>query len=169
MRDEDKPRFLEAMNMMALFYNVELTKEHLRAWFLQMQDWDIDEFDAAARHLTNECEYFPRPKHFADLRRSQQQTPDEAWLVALKHTESGQWRYGGSGDARVDQAVQLLGGYNVIAMTDTSKLNWTEKRFREVYEDSRDTNEAREALPDTKRIGQVKTIGALVSKNGGEV
>lgn len=160
MHPEDKPEFVRILTGIADMKRVAMTKEAFEMWWVAMRDWSIAEFREAAGYLLTSCEFMPQPYDFTQLRRSQEPTADEGWQLALKHAESGQWRKGPSGDERVDAAVQLLGGYHTIAMTDTVKLNWVEKRFREAYEDSRDTAESRAALP-SKRLGELTKVAAL--------
>jgi len=42
----------------------------------------------------------------------------------------------------------MLGGYRAIAMTNSDKLGFLERRFIDAYNDFQDTNGVREALPN---------------------
>jgi len=81
------------------------------------------------------------------LRKKGEVSAHEAWAKALHHAE-GAWRKGVLGDALTDRVVGMLGGYSVVAFTNTDKLGFLERRFLDAYNDLLDTSVVREALPD---------------------
>jgi len=90
----------------------------------------------------------PTPNSFEELRRAGRLTAGEAWGMALEHAK-GQWRKGGgAGDPLVDKVVQFLGGYREIALCDTSKLGFLERRFCEHYDDLETVEATRVAVPE---------------------
>lgn len=125
----------------------KLTPEGLDVWWMAMQHWALDEFKQAAAHLARTAEFMPSPFHFEQLRKAGRPTAGEAFAVAVSHAASGNWRTGGCGRPDVDRAVQAIGGYVQIAMSDEDKLHFLERRFADHYEAMTDAEDTREAVP----------------------
>lgn len=125
----------------------KITPEGLDVWWMAMQGWELDEFKQAAAHLARTAEFMPSPFHFEQLRKAGRPTAGEAFAVAVSHAASGNWRQGGSGRPDVDRAVQAIGGYVQIAMSDEDKLHFLERRFADHFEAMTDAEDVREAVP----------------------
>lgn len=147
MDGSDRQEFAEVLAGLAAIKRVDLTKEVIEIFWRTMKDWSIDDFKDAAGYLLKNCQFMPTPYDFEQLRKAGERSAHEAWSLALSHAERA-WRYSVLGDARIDRVVAMLGGYRVIALTNTDKLGFLERRFMDAYNDLLHTNCVREALPE---------------------
>lgn len=152
MQSSDKPKFVSILNgLAAIKPGAKLTPEAYEVWWMTMQNWPLEEFSAAAAHLAKSVEFMPSPFHFEQLRKAGRPVASEAWIKAQRSTGTAYtpngYRGGSSGDPLIDKAVQVIGGYGVIAMCDTDKLHFLERRFNEAYESMQDAQDIREAVP----------------------
>ena len=162
---DDKPEFVRILNgMAAVKPGGNLTKEGYEMWWASMRDWSIDDFRNAAGHLLKTVEFMPNPYHFNQLKKLQRPSKHEAWAAAMRACLG--WRTGASsGDAKIDAAVATIGGYRTLALCDTDKLGFCERRFLDTYEDFVESDDMRAALPhiterETKRIELAKSASA---------
>lgn len=167
VQERDKGEFLAVLTGLASIKRVQLTKEALDLWWLTMGDWPIDEFKQAAAHLLRAHEWMPSPHNFEALRKAGRPTAGEAWSLALRHAASSGYRSGPLNDPLVDAVTRAIGGYEAIAMCNTDKLGFLERRFCEHYEQMQDADDVREAVPQiahhgAKRLAGPKLIGALL-------
>jgi len=151
MTENDYKAFCEVVVGFAELRGKQLSAAALKLYWRAMRGWSLDEFRQAAEHLLRTCEFMPTPKNFEDLRKAGRPDAAEAWEQA-RCFASALWhplgyRNGSIGDRAIDLAVGALGGYPAIAMCDTDKLQWLEKRFREAFEDTSEKHSVREALP----------------------
>ena len=155
MDNNDRPEFVRVLNGLAAIKRVDLTKEVYDLWWQSLKDWPIDDFKKAASYLLKNCQFMPGPYDFEQLRKKNAPSANEAWAQALHHAE-GAWRKGVVGDALTDQVVASLGGYRLIALTNSDKLGFLERRFIDAYNDFLDTGSVRKALPDLTERTRIK-------------
>ena len=153
MTPQDRNAFLEVVIGFAELKGKQLSAPALELYWNAMRDWPLDEFKAAAQQLLRSCEFMPTPKDFEDLRRTlETSTTAEAWDQAQRFARSlyhpTGYRQGAMGNPAIDLAVQSLGGYPAIAMCDTDKLHFLERRFAERYAEQVDVQAARGVLPN---------------------
>lgn len=134
MRPQDRDPFVRTVIGFAELRGKTLSAPAIEIYWRAMQDWPIDEFQAAAQHLIRACQFMPTPYDFEQLRKAAKPTAGEAFARAVQHAASSAYRNGELGDAQIDSAVRALGGYVAIAMCDTDKLHFLERRFAEHYE-----------------------------------
>lgn len=159
MAPSDKPEFLRVLNGLASIKRVDLTPEALDLWWSAHADWEIEDFRAAASQLVKTCQFMPSPKDFEELRKAARPTSGEAWVKALDHASSGNYRVQGNmGEPLIDRVVRALGGYQVIAMCSDDKLGFLERRFCEHYESMSDAEDMREALPQIAGPPQTRKL-----------
>jgi hypothetical protein len=130
----------------------KLTPQGVEIFWAAMQDWTLPDFKAAAAELSRRIEFMPSPFHFDQLRKAGRLTAGEAWERARRASGSaiqcGQVTHNGTcGDPVIDRAVRAIGGYGVIAMCETSKLPFLERRFAEHLDSIQDADDTRKALP----------------------
>jgi DNA-binding Lrp family transcriptional regulator len=147
MKPTDKVDFAKVMAAMASHKGKTLSVMDHELWWGGMQDWTLADFQAAAIHLLKNAEFMPTMKSFEDLRKAGRMTAGEAWDIAVKHASSSAYRGGPLNDAKVDQCVRIIGGYEAIAQCDVSKLQFLERRFCEHYETIEDATDTRAAVP----------------------
>lgn len=148
----DKKTFAEIVMGLAELKGRQLSKPALELFWNSMQHWSLEDFQAAANQLIHTFDFMPTPKNFEDLRKAGRPTPGEAWVKAIQNSKSaivcGQVTHGAScGDLLIDRAVQAIGGYGVIAMCESDKLCFLERRFCEHYDDMQEASDVREAVP----------------------
>jgi hypothetical protein len=167
MQPNDRPEFLRILNgLAAIKPGKGLTPEALDVWWQAMGDWALANFREAAGHLARTVEFMPSPFHFEQLRKAGRETAAEAWVRVVR--QSPRWRGGEQGDPDplIDACIRAIGGNEKIAMTDVAELHWLEKRFSEAYEELRDVQEHRDAVP---QIAQhtVPRLNGMVSAGDG--
>ena len=163
MTPDDREPFLEVVIGFAELKGKALSAPALGLYWNAMQDWSLADFRTAANHLIRSSEFMPTPKDFEDLRKAGRPTAGEAWTRARMACGSaiqcGQVTAGGTcGDEFIDRVVRAVGGYGAIAMCDTDKLHFLERRFAEHFETMQDACDVRDAVPqiaaDGARRGQ---------------
>ena len=102
----------------------------------------------------------PAPYDFERLRKKGEPSAHEAWAQALHHAE-GAWRQGVLGDTMIDRVVSMLGGYRTLALTNSDKLGFLERRFIDAYDDFQDANGVREALPNLSERPRLQNGSAV--------
>jgi hypothetical protein len=176
MQPADRTEFLAILNgLAAIKPGVKLTPEALTLWWSCMRGWSIADFRAAASHLATSMEFMPSPFHFEQLRKAARLPAGEAWDQARRAcgtaVQGGHVTQNGScGDELIDRAVRALGGYGVIAMCESDKLHFLERRFAEHYDAIQDADDTREAVPQiarsaTGRISGPQSAAALLAKD----
>lgn len=165
MQPDDRAEFLRTLNgLAAVKPGAKLTHEALDLWWSALSDWSIADFKKAADHLAKTMEFFPNPYHFEQLRKkAATETVGEAWAkvrAKLMHVGSHDRV---SIEPRIDRVVSLMGGYFRLSQTNTDKLVFAENRFRELWEESGEADEARLALPSVaaKLTGPQSGAGVL--------
>lgn len=156
MHPSDKPKFVTTLVGLAAIKNRELTDEAIDLWWLSMVEWSIEDFTAAAAHLIGACQFMPTPYDFAQLRKAGEPTAGEAWerVLAGAKLEPG---------SRAARAAQIVGGQFAIRHADIERdLPFVQKRFMEAYEDLRDADVVRQALP------QIAVLDDVLRLPGGE-
>ena len=157
---ENREEFVRVLTGIATIKGKDLTKEAFELWWNAMQGWGISDFKEAAGYLLKNCQFMPSPYDFEQLRKKGEPSAHEAWSLALNHAE-GAWRQGVLGDALIDQVVASLGGYRLIALTNSDKLGFLERRFLDAYNDLLDTGGVREALPDLTERTRIQSDGLV--------
>jgi hypothetical protein len=152
MQPSDKPKFVTTLVGLAAIKGRELTDEAIDLWWLSMSSWSIEDFTAAAAHLISACQFMPTPYDFAQLRKAGEPTAGEAWERVL----SGVRLDPGS---RTERAARIVGGQYAIRHANVEKdLPFIERRFKEAYEDLRDVDQVREALPQIASADEIKRL-----------
>ena len=163
MTDDQKPAFVAALTeLKALKPGGPLTKEQFSAWWNHMRTrWEISDFQCACRKLADDLEFMPNPFHFEQLRKAARTLPGEAWAQVLECARKGLKL---PDDQLIRRAVEILGGIRVIAMSETDKTHFLERRFVEHYEQLQDAEEIREALPQIAGPAPIRDLLAGVAR-----
>lgn len=153
MKPTDRQKFAEVVLGFAELKGKQLSAPALELYWRALQQWELDEFLAAAEQLIRTSEFMPTPKDFEDLRKAGRLTSGEAWIEARAAARS--WREGysvSSGDPFIDRVAHAIGGYRTIAMCDMDRLHFLERRFAEHFEDMQQAQDTRTALPELTGI-----------------
>jgi hypothetical protein len=146
----------------------QLSAPALEIYWRSLQHWPLEDFRAAAEQLLRTCEFMPLPKDFEDLRKAGRPTVGEAWASVLAWVRSGNYNSRlpllngddrGRPDRLAERAVRAIGGYQAIAMSETDKTHFLERRFAEHYEAMQDADEVREELPEIAYTGSSRISG----------
>lgn len=150
MNPGDRRKFVEVLVGFCELKGKQLSAPALELYWRSLQHWSLEDFLAAAELLIRTCEFMPTPKNFEDLRKASRPTSGEAWILACETARN--WRElrqnVSSGDPFVDRVARAVGGYRAIAMHDSDKLHFLEKRFSENFETMQEAGDTRDALPD---------------------
>lgn len=157
MTPADRKPFIEVLMGFAELKGKELSAPAMELYWRAMQRWTLDEFRAAAEELLRTCQFMPMPKDFEDLRKAGRQTAGEAWADVLRYVRTDYSPHGlpclnGNEAPRfsplVVKAVNAIGGFRAIAMSDVGSTHFLEKRFCEHFESIQDADDIREAVPE---------------------
>ena len=154
MQPQDRKSFLEVVVGFAELKGKQLSAPALELFWHAMQDWSIEEFRKAAGVLIRTCEFMPTPADFHKLRQSSRPTAGEAWMDALS---------GHPDDPVAQRALKAATQGRYVGHIDFEELPWVQKRFVEFYEQMRDVEDTRAALPhyDPVRRLNGKSAGLL--------
>lgn len=152
MTADDRKKFAEVIIGFAELKGKQLSSPALELYWRSMQHWCLEDFLAAAEQLLRTSGFMPTPKDFEDLRKAGRPTAGEAWAWAVAacgtcHSPLGYTSGGSCGDPFIDRVVRAIGGYRAIAMCDSEKLHFLERRFSEHFETMQDAEDIREAVP----------------------
>lgn len=174
MTPADRKPFIEVVLGFAELKGKKLSAPALELYWRSLQHWTLEDFRAAAEQLLRTSEFMPVPKHFEDLRKAGRVTAGEAWDRARRACASaiqcGQVTHNGTcGDPFIDRVVRAIGGYGVIAMCDSDKLHFLERRFAEHFDSMQEADDIREAVPhiayeDRKQLGGPQRIDRLLPR-----
>jgi hypothetical protein len=151
VQQADFERFKSIMSGMARMYGANLDTVLLDAYWLALDDWPLADFEAAAKQLMKTATFMPKPAEFNALRKAYDMTAGEAFALARRIAQRLNPRElisHRSGEEKLDAAVRACGGFEAIAMCETAKIGFLERRFVEHYETISDAHETRAALPE---------------------
>lgn len=154
MTPAQRTAFLEVIVGFAELKGKQLSAPALELYWRALQHWDIGDFRRAAEHLARTCEFMPTPKDFEDLRKAGRPTAGEAWATVLECARKGHEL---PEDTLIRRAVAAIGGLNQVAMSETDRTPFLERRFCEHFADLQDTADVRESVPQiaTSRTRQL--------------
>lgn len=136
MQPSDGERFRAVMAGMSRLYDKHLDEPLLDVYWTAMRNWTIEDFQAAATRLVETSKWMPRPADFNELRNAARPTPGEAWIGAGK-----------SKDPIVQRALHAATQGRYFGHIPLDEMQWVQKRFVEFYEEMRDVDDVRVALP----------------------
>lgn len=156
MMPADREVFLETVVGFAELKGKQLSAPALELFWHSMQHWDIEDFRQAANQLIRSCEFMPSPKDFESLRKAGRPTSGEAWLE-IREMARGSY-VGEPEDPIAARALRALGGLRTVAMCDSDKVHFLERRFAEHYEAMQDAEDVREAVPQIAYSGERRQL-----------
>lgn len=171
MTEADEPEFVRIVAAIAVQKpGKPLTSDAMALFWLSMQGWSIEDFRAAAAHLSRTVEFMPNAYHFDQLRKASLPTPGEAFQRArqiVRRLNPREYTGHDSGDARLDAAVSACGGYGALAMCTSENIGFFERRFAEHFEAITDAETVRASLPQLTggaRLGGPRSVAALLER-----
>lgn len=175
----DRTAFLETVVGFAELKGKQLSAPALELYWRSLQHWLLADFRAAAEQLLRTCEFMPLPKDFEDLRKAGRPTAGEAWAAVLKFVRTSYSpnfpvrapAHGPLADPLVQRAVNAVGGFRAVAMSDCAATQFLERRFCEHFETMEDSDDIRESLPqiaftDRRAINGPASTRNLLGKLG---
>lgn len=162
----DGKQFRNVIVGMGRMYGVELDKLVLDAYWLALKDWELDDFEAAARHLMQTAKFMPRPADFRELQKAGRPTAGEAWLEIRAMARSSLTAE--PDDPVAARALRAIGGLRAVGMCDFTKIEFMERRFAEHFESMQEADDIREAVPQItgsrSRLSGPQPMAQLLAK-----
>lgn len=149
MKPSDRENFLKIVVGFAELKGKMLSAPALALYWNAMQDWELDDFQAAANQLLKTAQFMPQPKDFEDLRRAGRETAGEVFARIgeyLEYSPHG-YRIKAGTPRSIESAIRAMGGADSYAMCRSDQVHFLEKRFCEHYEQISSHEDTREALP----------------------
>ncbi len=144
MQPSDFEKFRNLLFGMAKLYDKEIDNTMLDAYWIALRDWSLDNFQDACALLMQTKNFMPRPADFHSLQKAQEPGPNEAWFEAI-----GRGKDSSHPRDRISKAVEIVGGYERLAMANTeTELPHIMRRFLAAYEELTESDSARYALPN---------------------
>lgn len=173
MKPTDRKAFIEVVLGFAELKGKQLSAPALELYWRSLQHWPLDDFRASAEQLLRTCEFMPLPKDFEDLRKAGRPTAGEAWAAVLDFVRSGYSpnfptrlpTRGPLADPLVQRAVNAVGGFRAVAMSDVDATQFLERRFCEHFEAVQDCDDVREALPQIAFTDRRSLTGPVKASN----
>lgn len=159
MTPADKRDFSEIVMGFAELKGKQLSKPALALFWNSLQHWNIEDFRQAANQLIRSCEFMPTPKDFEDLRKAGRATAGEAWAEIRAMARQSYTAV--PKDPVTARALQALGGLRAVAMCDSDKVHFLERRFAEHFESISDAEDVRAAVPEIAYSGQRQLKGPM--------
>lgn len=131
-------RFAKALSALAEYYGRELSEGVIALYWQGLQQYPIDEIEAAiGRHLQNPDSGQWMPK-IADIVRAIDGTTQSAaalaWAKVMRAVGAvGQWESVGFDDPVIHLTIDDLGGWPKLCQTTESELPFLQKRFETTY------------------------------------
>lgn len=133
---------------MGRLFGADIDAVILDAYWLALHDWTLEDFEGAASKLMQTAEFMPKPAAFTALRRTAiSDSAGEAWVQVLDKIRRISPRESATINPKIDAVVRQMGGYGHLAGTNSDQLDWMAKRFRELWAEAGEVEEARLALP----------------------
>lgn len=160
---DNKQTLVQAMTVAAVATGKELTQEVFTVYWELLQEYPIEDVDAAFRHLAKTSKWFPKVAEIID-----QITPAEpdTEQVAIAEWDSVVLMLKDSRNARssnpiTERVVKDLGGYWHLGNLSMDELKWQQREFVRRYVMHEDTTVA----PIHRRLGETRgpaRIGQIV-------
>lgn len=181
MTPQDRKAFIEVVIGFAELKGKQLSAPALELYWRSLQHWPLEEFKVAAEHLLRTCEFMPLPKDFEMLRKAGRPTAGESWAAVLEFVRSSYSPNfptrlpvrGPLADPLVQRAVNAVGGFRAVAMSDVNATQFLEKRFCEHFETVQDCDDVRVALPqiaytDRRALNGPQSAGSVLGRLGND-
>jgi hypothetical protein len=134
MEKTDTPRFAAGLAQLCMTFSQKPTTAQTDAYYMALEDLDIDAVLGAMQEAARQCEFFPRPVHLRRLAGEQPvaELAADAWEETLRLArDSANARHN---DEIAEEVVRNLGGWRKLGMTDTERMDYIRKQFTDLYE-----------------------------------
>lgn len=136
MNNADKKAFAEAMAMLAITFGVEADKALYAAYWMALEDIDIEQVQAGIAKTMRSCRFMPKP---VEIREASLGSTDTAALLAWDAVAKAAASVGGYTSVQFEDpvataAVRQLGGWAEICSKNTAEFHkWTRQEFLRAY------------------------------------
>jgi hypothetical protein len=160
MAPEDASEFRNTIAGMARLFGSDPDSALLDIYWLALKNWPIEDFRDAAAQLINTCEFMPKPAQFHALRKAGDDTGGEAFASIRRWLIYSPRGYTLDPDCprKMASCIMAIGGPQAIAMCESEKLNFLERRFCDHWDEIGDRISDRAALgftaPDAPLLRQ---------------
>ena len=155
---ERKIAFAEVFATVGVIYQKPMTDEHLRAYWLVLQDVPIDELKKnAMAHIATQ-KWFPLPCEL--MNANEDADAIRAWdaaTAAIHH--HGMYRHVNFEDSTVNAVIRHLGGWPEFCAMEPTQESWLRKEFVKAYKGLAKSGVSREqaaVLPGLSEANEVR-------------
>lgn len=163
MEKQDRPAFARTITGLAVMFNRELTEAALDLWWEAMRDrWTLADFTQAANAIARTSRFMPMPADFEALREGAgSRTAEEWWPEIVGNVKRSGYRRGelvAPTGSLVDRALHSIGGYSEVGRVPEAELHFVRQRFIAAFNDMRQSERARTALPHVAEYAGLSAI-----------
>ena len=137
MMDDDQTRFNNALQALMVLFRVESTAALIEAYWVALNDLDVDDVLAGIARSMRECEFMPPPAQIRNRAGgiSVERRGLLAWNSVVEAIrEHGAWVGVTFDDPVTGLVVRDLGGWSAICGTNSDELHkWTRQGFLKMY------------------------------------
>lgn len=132
---ENKERFHRIMMAMGAVFGTQVTEAMLDAYWMALEDLELDELARAAKAMISGSEFFPRP---VQIRRAAgEKSPEDRAADAWVCFEQAWRRYSSAEldfeDSLINATVRAIGGPAALGDKTVDEWPWVQKAFEKTY------------------------------------
>ncbi len=126
----------QALIMLAEIYEKDITQATLEAYWLVLQEKEDRELLQAVKNHIKKSKWFPKPSELLEeIEGDMTYKSEKAWNEIQEAIN----RYGiyesvEFADTKINEAIQLLGGWVAINMIPVSEVEYKKKEFMKIYQ-----------------------------------
>lgn len=175
MKNEDKRAFFDLMMAAGEVYGREVTQPMAAIYFSALANVSIEQVqEAMMTHMQNpdSGQFFPKPadiiKQMTGTTKQQDAAIEDKAAIAWACIERDIRRIGSYGTLKLEDkqalaTVKVMGGWQSICQTETSKMEWKRKEFIRMYEtfERMPLEALPSSLPGRIEMSEVKQAGPV--------
>ena len=132
---EQKTVFYEAIKKLCQVFNTHPTKVLVDAYWMALEDLDLDAVVRATHRAVSESEHMPRPVHIRRLAgvRSPEAAAQEAWVCFDRARRRHSHAHLDFEDSLINATVRAIGGRTELSKKTVDEWVWVKKDFLATY------------------------------------
>ena len=168
MTNNDEMQFAEAMTMLAVVFDKEITKTLAKVYFNTLIKYDINQVQKAVTDHIAKGRFFPKPIELVELINKGKPTLEDkaltAWMAVAKQVnDCGSYRKPEFSNPYIKTVIDSIGGWRHICPLDDKKMSFKKKEFIDGYASL--TKQNPEELPEALRIALKTESKASYNQN----
>jgi len=137
MTNEERPRFVMALQALAAGFNREFTDALCESYWLALDDLPFAAVATAIKRAIRESKFMPSGRELRELAgaANPEMRALEAWVAVKRAIAAvGAYESVNFDDPAVNAAIRSLGGWRRLCSLDSEELDkWTRKEFEKAY------------------------------------